>query len=227
MRGGYLAAVIAVCIAAALAPGAATGTSEDLDASYAAYRADVEALKERMLDWCAANREALEPGLKAGALSEEERFRKTCGKALDGREVPSGNGVHLFHFRQGNNVDGLEYFGVRRALTFNEDPYVLVTAWLIRTTTEVGQQRRTTETADAFLMGFHQGAWRTAWRYVDLDEGDWRLAASDDVGAEILSPELEAFIDRVWKQQVVEATNRLQAAVASGDTTLVPADAEP
>ena len=127
----------------------------------------------------------------------------------------------------GYEFGGTSPFGIRRALTFNEDPYVLVTAWLIRTTTEVGQQRRTTETADAFLMGFHQGAWRTAWRYVDLDEGDWRLAASDDVGAEILSPELEAFIDRVRKRQVLEATDRLQAAIASGETTLVPGGAEP
>lgn len=226
MNGGArLAAAIGFAV---LLIAEATGAfAETADADFAAYRADVKVLKERMLGWCEANPAALETGEKTGALTERERFRKACGQALNGLPVPERDSLHLFYFRQGNNVDGLEYFGVRRALDFNGEPYMLITAWLIRTTTEVGQERRTTETADAFLMAVHRGAWRTAWRYVDLDSEDWSLAASDKVGAEILAPELEAFIDRTWKEDVVEATDRLAEAVASGEVRLVPAPNAP
>ena len=45
----------------------------------------------------------------------------TGGQALNGLPVPERQKLHLFYFRQGNNVDGLEYFGVRRALSFNDE----------------------------------------------------------------------------------------------------------
>jgi hypothetical protein len=220
MRRGILPAIL---FASALVAGGVPEGAAEADTNYAAFNADVNALKDRMLTWCEGNRDRLDFGMETGALSEEERFRKACGKTLDGRPVPGRDGLHLFHFRRGNNVDGLEYFGVRQALSFKGESYVLVTAWLIRTTTEVGQKRKISETADAFLMGVHNGAWRTAWRYVDLDKGQWRRPASDDVGAEILSDDLEGFIDRIWKDAVVRGTAKLHAEVESGEDRLIPA----
>jgi hypothetical protein len=174
-----------------------------------------------MLQWCRNNRDNVDLATTTAALTDEERFRAACGQTLDGRPVPEEKNAYLFYFRQGDNVSGLEYFGVRRALDFNDEPYVLVTAWMIQSSTEVGQKRKITETADAFLMGVHNGAWRTAWRYVDFEDKEWRRPASEDLGAEILSEDLEAFIDWAWQEQVMEATRELREAVAAGEATLI------